>query len=68
MVFQLPDIKALNTVQLQVPLLIYTRDGKLMADYGEKRRIPVPYEKIPQQLIQAVAGDRRPALFSASRH
>ncbi len=54
MVFELPDIKALNTVQLQVPLLIYTHDGKLMADYGEKRRIPVPYEKIPKQLINAV--------------
>lgn len=53
-VFQLPDIEALNTVQLQVPLQIFTHDGKLIAEYGEKRRIPLPYDQIPQQLIDAV--------------
>jgi penicillin-binding protein 1A len=52
--FQLPDIDELNTVQLQVPLQIYTHDGKLIAKYGEKRRIPIPYEDIPKQLINAV--------------
>lgn len=54
MEFQLPDIDALNTVQLQVPLQIYTSDGKLIAAYGEKRRIPVPYNQIPKPLIDAV--------------
>lgn len=52
--FQLPDINALNTVQLQVPLQIFTQDGKLIAEYGEKRRIPLPYNQIPKQLINAV--------------
>ncbi len=52
--FQIPDINELSTIQLQVPLQILSRDGKLIAEYGEKRRIPVPYAKIPPQLIQAV--------------
>lgn len=52
--FQLPNIDDLNKVQLQVPLQILTRDGKLIAEYGEKHRIPVPYEQIPKQLINAV--------------
>jgi penicillin-binding protein 1A len=52
--FELPDIEALNTVQLQVPLQIFTHDGKLLAEYGEKRRVPIPYEQIPKQLIDAV--------------
>lgn len=52
--FQLPDINALNTVQLQVPLQVFTHDGKLIAEYGEKRRIPLPYNQIPKQLIDAV--------------
>lgn len=52
--FQLPDIDELNTVQLQVPMQILTRDGKLIAEYGEKHRIPVPYDQIPKQLIDAV--------------
>src|SRR5688572_18198220 len=52
--FELPDTEALNTVKFQVPLQIYTHDGKLIAAYGEKRRIPIPYDKIPKQLIDAV--------------
>jgi penicillin-binding protein 1A len=52
--FELPDIDALNTVQLQVPLQIYTKDNKLIAMFGEKRRIPIPFSQIPKPLIQAV--------------
>src|SRR5579872_5886919 len=52
--FQLPDVQALNTVQLQVPLQIFTHDGKLIAEYGERRRIPIPYSQIPKPLINAV--------------
>lgn len=52
--FELPDIEALNTVQLQVPLQIFSHDGKLIAEYGEKRRIPIPYDQIPKPLINAV--------------
>lgn len=54
MEYELPDIEALNTVQLQVPLQIFTQDKKLIATFGEKRRIPVPYDQIPRPLIQAV--------------
>jgi penicillin-binding protein 1A len=52
--FQLPDIDALKTIQLQVPLQIFTHDGKLIAVFGEKHRIPLPYDQIPKQLIDAV--------------
>ncbi len=51
---KLPDIDALNTVQLQTPLQIFTQDKKLIATFGEKRRVPLPYDQIPKQLIQAV--------------
>jgi penicillin-binding protein 1A len=51
---ELPDVSVLNDVQMQVPLRIYTNDGKLIAEYGEKRRVPVPYEQIPKQLVNAV--------------
>ena len=49
----LPDVDSLREVQLQVPLRVYTRDGKLMASIGEQRRIPVRYEQLPKTLIQA---------------
>jgi penicillin-binding protein 1A len=49
----LPDVDSLRDVQLQVPLRIYTRDGKLIAAIGEQRRIPVRYDQLPKRLIQA---------------
>jgi penicillin-binding protein 1A len=49
----LPDVDSLRDVQLQVPLRVYTRDGKLIAAIGEQRRIPVRYEQIPKKLIEA---------------
>jgi penicillin-binding protein 1A len=49
----LPDVASLRDVQLQVPLRIYSRDGKLIAAIGDQRRIPVRYEQLPKKLIQA---------------
>lgn len=51
---QLPNVDSLKTVQLQVPLRLYTQDGLLIQEYGEKRRIPVSYDQIPQSLIHAI--------------
>jgi penicillin-binding protein 1A len=49
----LPDVASLREVQLQVPLRIYSRDGKLIQSIGEQRRIPVRYDQLPPKLIQA---------------
>ena len=49
----LPDVDSLREVQLQVPLRVYTRDGRLIAAIGEQRRIPVRYDQLPQKLIEA---------------
>ncbi|MGQ3890550.1 penicillin-binding protein 1A [Legionella sp. CNM-4043-24] len=51
---ELPDVDSLKTVRLQVPLRIYTQDGKLIQEYGEKRRIPVTYDEIPKTLVYAL--------------
>ncbi|WOT05101.1 penicillin-binding protein 1A [Shewanella youngdeokensis] len=50
----LPDVTTLKTVKLQTPLRIYSSDGKLISQFGEKRRIPVKYDEVPEQLINAV--------------
>jgi penicillin-binding protein 1A len=49
----LPDVSSLRDIQLQVPLRILTRDGKLIAAIGDQRRIPVRYDQLPKKLIQA---------------
>ncbi len=51
---QLPNVDSLKTVQLQVPLRIYTQDGALIQEYGEKRRIPLTYDEIPPMLVHAL--------------
>ncbi len=49
----LPAVESLREVRLQVPLRVYTRDGRLIAEFGEKRRIPARHDEIPPRLIQA---------------
>jgi penicillin-binding protein 1A len=50
----LPDVETLRDVQLQVPLRVFSEDGKLIGIFGEKRRIPVSIEELPDCLKQAV--------------
>lgn len=50
---QLPSIDGLSKVQLQVPLRIYSSDGALMGEFGEKRRTPKKLEEIPERMRQA---------------
>ena len=38
---------------MQVPLRVFSRDGRLIAQIGEYRRIPVAYEDIPMRVQQA---------------
>ncbi|MDH5426154.1 MAG: penicillin-binding protein 1A [Gammaproteobacteria bacterium] len=49
----LPSIDGLSDVKLQVPLRIYSQDGALLGEFGEKRRSPKEIEDIPLQLRQA---------------
>ncbi len=50
---QLPSIDTLKDVRLQVPLRVFTREGELISEFGEKRRVPVQVEAVPQQMIEA---------------
>lgn len=50
---KLPSTESLKDVRMQVPLRVYSADGKLMAEYGEMKRQPVPYRALPKPLIQA---------------
>ncbi len=50
---QLPPVESLRDVRLQTPLRVYSSDGKLIAEFGEKRRNPVRIEQVPPLLKQA---------------
>ena len=46
----LPDVNELKDVTLETPMKIYTADNKLIGEFGESKRIPVDFDKIPDNL------------------
>jgi len=49
----LPSTASIRELRLEEPLRIYTRDGKLMGEFGAQRRAPLDYAEFPEQVIQA---------------
>jgi penicillin-binding protein 1A len=50
----LPSVEQLKDMHLEVPLRIMSSDGLMLAEYGDKQRIPVRLNNIPKDLIHAV--------------
>ncbi|MGM0563018.1 MAG: penicillin-binding protein 1A [Pseudomonadota bacterium] len=50
---KLPEVEALRDFELQEPLRVYSQDGKLIAEYGTKRRMPLDIDDTPELLKQA---------------
>ena len=51
---RLPAVESLRDVEFQEPLRVLAADGRLIAEFGEKKRIPVAYEDLPPALLDAV--------------
>ncbi|UTF61665.1 penicillin-binding protein 1A [Gilvimarinus sp. DA14] len=51
---KLPDVQSLRQIKLQTPLRIYSSDNKLIGEFGEQRRTPISYNKIPPLYIKAL--------------
>jgi penicillin-binding protein 1A len=49
----LPSVAAMRNVEMQVPLRVYTRDGDLIAQIGEQRRLPVTWDQVPDLVKHA---------------
>ncbi len=59
----LPSAETYRDVKLETPLRIYTRDGLLIDEIGN-RRDPVEYEDIPQVLIDALIATEDARFYS----
>ena len=46
----LPSVDSLKSVELQVPLRIYSADNRLITEVGEQRRLPVSLDDMPERL------------------
>jgi len=51
---ELPSVVALKDIKWQTPMMIYSAEGKLISQFGEKKRIPLTLDEIPQSLINAI--------------
>ena len=49
----LPPVEQLLEIKLQTPLRVYSKDNRLIAEFGEKRRAPITIEQIPTIQLQA---------------
>jgi penicillin-binding protein 1A len=50
----LPDVATLKDVRLQTPMQVLSKDGELIAIFGERRRTPLKYDEIPPIVVNAV--------------
>jgi penicillin-binding protein 1A len=50
----LPSIETLKDIRLQVPMRVYTRDGKLLAEFGEQKRTPIRFDETPDFMVRAI--------------
>ena len=51
---QLPDTDQLKEIRFETPLQVLSRDGLLIAEFGEKHTMPLTYEQIPPLYIKAI--------------
>ena len=49
----LPDYKKLSNYQPPISSRVYSEDGKLIAEYAIQKRLFVPYESIPDKVINS---------------
>ncbi len=49
----LPDYKKLSNYQPPISSRVYSKDGKLIAEYALEKRLFVPYDSIPSKIINS---------------
>jgi penicillin-binding protein 1A len=50
---EIPSSSEVASVELQVPLKIFTNDGKLIGEFGEIHRTKLKFEEIPDTFVKA---------------
>ena len=51
---QIPAAESYRHVQLETPLRIYTADAQLIAEFGERRLIPLTLREVPALFVRAL--------------
>ncbi len=59
----LPKVETLSDYNPPLITRIYADDGSIIAEYSRERRILVPFEKMPKQLVQAFVASEDASFF-----
>ncbi|MDA8688310.1 transglycosylase domain-containing protein, partial [Candidatus Pelagibacter bacterium] len=60
----LPDYKKLSNYQPPISSRVYSKDGKLIAEYAIEKRLFVPYESIPSKIVNSFLSAEDKNFFS----
>ena len=63
---KLPDEQKIKEIELQIPLKIFSEDGKLIGEFGEQRRTALKFKNIPHHYVNAVLAAEDDNFFSHS--
>jgi len=50
----LPEVETIRQIRLQTPMSVYSKDGQLINEFGDIRRIPITLDQVPQDFINAL--------------
>ena len=59
-----PDTESYRNFQYERPLRVFSSEGALLAEYGERRLIPVAIDEVPQQYLDAVVSTEDKRFYS----
>ena len=60
----LPDYKKLSNYQPPISSRVYSEDNKLIAEYALEKRLFIPYESIPEKVVNAFLSAEDKNFFS----
>ena len=63
---KLPNEETIRDIELQIPLKVFSSDGKLIGEFGEKRRTALNFDDIPRHYVNAVLAAEDDNFFSHS--
>ena len=61
---QIPDASTYRNVKLETPLRILSEEGDLLAEFGERRLIPIGMDQVPDLFVRALVDTEDKRFYS----
>lgn len=63
---ELPNAQSIKSIELKVPLRVYSADNLLISEFGNERRKPISFQDTPQNLIDSVLASEDDGFYEHS--